>query len=80
MVKERVMSNAIRIYVHGLHRDGKRWRIRYNYPSHMKVSTCLEKSGVKISDTSKIKGVGFEDGALTLHVAAESRRGFFAKA
>lgn len=61
------MSNAIRIYVHGV-KNGKRWRIRYNYPSHFNLSTCLAKSGAKVSDTSKIKGVGFEDGALTLHI------------
>jgi hypothetical protein len=62
------MSNAIRIYVHGV-KNGKRWRIRYNYPSHMKLSTCLAKSGsLTISDMGRIKGVGFEDGALTLHV------------
>jgi hypothetical protein len=63
------MTNAIRIYVHGI-RLGKRWRQRFNYPSHTKLSTCLEKSGVKIMDTSKIKGVGFEDGALALHILA----------
>ena len=68
------MTNAIRIYVHGV-REGKRWRVRYNYPPHFKLSTCLEKSGAKL-DTSGIKGVGFEEGALTLHVAARERKGF----
>jgi hypothetical protein len=63
------MSNAIRVYVHGV-KEGKRWRIRYNYPSHFGLSNCLLKSGVKKLDTSKIKGVGFEDGALTLHITA----------
>lgn len=61
------MSRGIRIYVHGV-KDGKRWRMRYNYPEHYKLSQCLEKSGVKVTDTSKIKGVGFEDGAMTLHI------------
>lgn len=69
------MTNAIRIYVHGKTREGKRWRIRYNYPSHLKLSTCLEKSGAN-PNTSGIKGVGFEEGALTLHVQARERKGF----
>jgi len=61
------MSSGIRIYVHG-EKDGKRWRMRYNYPSHFGLANCLAKSGVKISDHSKVKGVGFEDGAMALHV------------
>lgn len=61
------MNNGIRIYVHG-EKNGKRWRQRYNYPAHFKLSTCLEKSGAKISDMSKVKATGFEDGAMTLHV------------
>ena len=61
------MTHAIRVYVHGLDSEGKKWRTRYTYPSAYKLSRCIELAAGKQRKTLRV-GVGFEEGAMTVHL------------
>jgi hypothetical protein len=60
------VTKGIRVYTHGLDKQGKRWKLRHSYPSAYKVARCIELATGKHYST--IMATGFEEGALTLHL------------